>query len=100
MQKSNYGSRPTSQARTTAQATPAASGTKKGGRAPYNLTFSVGDELVRLTGLFENKSKAGNDYLGVKKIRAEDVAKLIEVLTAASEGTEIGVFVFENKPRD
>lgn len=75
------------------------SSVKKGGSAPYNLTFSVGDELIRLTGLFENKSKKGTDYLGVKKIRAEDAAKLVEVLSNAAEGTEIGVFVFENKPK-
>lgn len=72
---------------------------KKGGRAPYNLTFSIGDELVRLTGLFQNTSKSGNDYLGVKKIRKEDAQRLVEVLSSAAEGTEIGVFVFENKPK-
>lgn len=94
--KSNYGS-----PRGTAAApqTTATAG-KKGGRAPYNLTFSVGDELVRLTGLFENTSKAGNSYLGVKKIRKEDAARLIEVLSSVVDGTEIGVFVFENKPKD
>lgn len=68
----------------------------KGTGAPYNLAFSVGDEMVRLTGLFQNKSKAGNDYLGVKKVRAEDLSRLIEALQNAPEGTEIGVFVFEN----
>lgn len=92
-------------ARKTSYGAPAKSATtpvtsqKKGGGAPYNLTFSVGDELVRLTGLFENTSKAGNNYYGVKKIRAEDAAKLVEILSSAAEGTDIGVFVFENKPK-
>lgn len=100
MNKSNYGSRPQAQAQVkqTSSVKPAAAGGKV--HAPYNLTFSIGDELVRLTGLFSNKSKAGNDYLGAKKIRPEDVSKLIEILqNASSEGTEIGVFVFENKPK-
>lgn len=83
--RTSYGSKPASPAK--------AAGTG----APYNLTVSVGDELVRLTGLFENKSKAGNDYLGVKKIRKEDADRLIEVLQNASDGTEIGFYVFENK---
>jgi hypothetical protein len=79
--------------------TPASNGKSKGAGAPYNLVFSVGDELIKLTGLFQNKSKNGSDYLGVKKIRSEDAQKLIEVINAAQEGTEVGVFIFENKPK-
>jgi hypothetical protein len=79
--------------------TSAPAGKGKGAGAPYNLVFSVGDELIKLTGLFQNKSKSGSDYLGVKKIRSEDAQKLIEVINAAQEGTEVGVFIFENKPK-
>lgn len=78
------------------QQAPVSTSHAKGSPAPYNLAFSVGDEMVRLTGLFQNKSKAGNDYLGAKKIRAADLTRLVDALSAAPEGTEIGVFVFEN----
>lgn len=83
---------------TNTQGTKPAAG--KGARAPYNLTFAVGDKMVRLTGLFANTSEAGKDYLGVKKIRSADIHKLIEVLQdAAEKGADVGAFVFESKPQ-
>jgi hypothetical protein len=71
----------------------------KGPGAPYNLVFSVGDELTKLTGLFQNESKSGKKYLGVKKISQKDAQTLVELINNAAEGTEIGIFVFENTPK-
>jgi len=73
-------------------------GVKEGVTAPYNLAISVGDEMVRLTGLFQNKSKAGSDYLG-GNLRTIELEKLVTALQAANPETVIKAFVFENKPK-
>lgn len=95
--KPNYGGASTPVAAATA--TTESSSGEKGAPPPYELALKIGDELVKITGLFANTSKAGNDYFGIASLSSKDASTLLEAVNAAAEGAKIGVYVFKKKAK-